>query len=103
MLGSLSSTTIAVLAAPSVSSNSKTADSRTSNYQKFQFNDSFDRGSKKRTAMMGGEPTTNQMENLNKSKTPNSNINRCFFRRLGGGREGGLLPMSKEEASLDMS
>ena len=44
---------------------------------------------------------------LTKGKTlinpqpPNNNINRCFFRRLGGGR--GLLPRSKEEAYLDMS
>ena len=38
--------------------------------------------------MVGGEPTTNQRENLNKSTTPNNNINRCFFRRLGGGGGG---------------
>ena len=48
----------------SVLSNSKTTDGRTCNYKVFRFNDSFERGSKKRTAMVGGEPTTNQRENL---------------------------------------
>ena len=68
----------------SVSSNSKKTDSRTCKYKKIRLNDSFDRGSEKRTAMVGGEPVTNQRKNLDKFTTPNNNINQCFFGRLGG-------------------
>ena len=63
----------------SISSNSKTTDSRICNYKIFRFNDSFDGGSKKRTAMVGGEPTTNQRENIDKF-----NISQCFFGKLRG-------------------
>ena len=59
----------------SLSSNSKTTDSRTCKYKKFRFHDRFDRGSEKRAAIMGGEPTTNERENLDKFMTLNNNIN----------------------------
>ena len=39
----------------SISSNSKTIDIRSCNYKKFRFSYSFDRGSKKRTVMVGGK------------------------------------------------
>ena len=66
-----------------VLSSSKTTNSRTCNYKKIRFNDSFDRGRKKRTAIVGGGSTTNQRETLDKFTTPKNSINRCFFGRLG--------------------
>ena len=76
----------------SVSSNSKSTDRITCKYKKFRFNDSFERGSEKRAAMVsGGEPTTNERENLDKFTAPNNNINQCFL-----GRFGGLFSRSKD-------
>ena len=63
----------------SVSSNLKSTNSRTCKYKTFRFKDSFDRGNDKRAAMVGGEPTSNQRENLDKFTAPNDNINRCFL------------------------
>ena len=42
----------------------------------------FDRGGKKRTTLVCGEPTTNQRENLDKFTNPNNNINQkiCKYR-----------------------
>ena len=81
----------------SVLSNSKTTYSRTCNYKKISIQ-CFDRGSKKRTSMVDREPTTNQKENLDKSTTPNSNINQFFFGRLGS-----LFPRSKDREPLGIS
>ena len=59
---------------------------------------SFDKGSEKRAAMVGGEPTTNQRENLDKFAAPNNNINQCFFGRLGV-----LLPRSYKYFGIEGS
>ena len=47
--------------------------------------------------MVGEEATTNQRKNLDKFTTPNNNINRCLFGRLGD-----VLPRSKEKSTLDI-
>lgn len=82
----------------SISSNSKTADSRTFKYKKSSIQWYFWHRKQKKAAMVNREPTTNQRENFDKFTAPNNNIIQCFFGQLGG-----LLPRSKERGTLDIS
>ena len=73
----LSSTAIAVLAAPlQYQAIQRKQIAELANTKKFRFNNSFDRGNEKRAAMVAGEPTTNQWKNLDKVLTPNNNMKR---------------------------
>ena len=73
----LSSTAIAVLATPlQYQAIQRKQIAELANTKKFRFNNSFDRGNEKRTAMVAEEPTTNQWKNLDKVINPNNNMKR---------------------------